>query len=254
VRVSRTRRAGRPHQPRTGARERPETRRRSRARDEHRLRDRQNRLPNAAALMPARSRSSSVTTSRRPHPSLRSLRTWPTPAPKHPARNAHELAFENAGRSLTRIVSTNEQREPDLDGDLERPSRVHQPSRRSLTPRAPNRPPRTATDLPVPLSGTGRPFGARDRFTFSSARVSDTGRARMCRRMSASWLSAPPAWRAAAARIGERSAAKLADVGARRAAARARCPSRAPAAGYAPARALIEAVLPNEPPQRSPET
>jgi hypothetical protein len=72
--------------------------------------------------------------------------------------------------------------------------------------------------------------------------------------MSASSLSAPPAWRAAAARIGERSAAKLADVGARRAAARATGPSRAPAAGDAPALALMVALLPNQPPQRSPQT
>ena len=83
-----------------------------------------------------------------------------------------------------------DEREPDLHGSLERPSRARQPSRRTLTPRAPETVSTNATDSPIPLcSGMGRTLMLAD--ASSSRRcarsTSDTDErvsraARRCRR------------------------------------------------------------------------
>jgi hypothetical protein len=82
----------------------------------------------------------------------------------------HQLREFNAlRRYLDRLILPHDNEAPAPDTAV---SHTHPSHRKTAST--------TATDLPVPLSGTGRAFGARDRVSFSSARVSDTGRARMC--------------------------------------------------------------------------
>jgi hypothetical protein len=120
-------------------------------------------VPTARAPEPPPERVSLDATSRsssRPRrhsaPSLRrAQRATVTPRPS--AKSPHELAFENVPPALTRIVKTNRQREPDrtaISNDL--PERVNRRAEASRQ-ETPKRPPRTATDLPIPLcSGVGR--------------------------------------------------------------------------------------------------
>jgi hypothetical protein len=93
----------------------------------------------------------------RPDPCHRLLIAARSRTKRPPAKFQHALAFENAARRSRESSARTTSASPICTAVSERPSRARQPSRRSLTPRAPETASTNATDLPIPLSsGMGR--------------------------------------------------------------------------------------------------